>query len=328
VTTDRPRSRTRGREGTTSPSGARAGRRETMPPELADAPMLKISNLSEAKRELVLSAIVKADECEPHTCGVFQFKFSPQFLSTGEPDPFDAAIVWVAMHWPYDGDRQLAYFDWHIWSQWKGRIHTSPPDMQEIYCFATTRLLERLSQGDERRAKRGKVVQRILSGDELLEDMLEQHRYGLISGQVLLEALLYNLLAPEPVSMNKIKDRLCAELKSVHFQMEPQTMKNNDGPIAEFRPVQHLWAAYWYLRLCGKLPLSPGAVPLELLPAFLSVAESIRVSAERTRLPRSNYPLLKSGEALQIPGELKLPYVCDDLKIQDIARDLFRRHPL
>jgi hypothetical protein len=207
----------------------------------------------------------------------------------------DEVTVWITMHWPECANRRQDFLAWVVVNFWKERVDTLSPRMLRIYAKATTRLLE------------DRLVER-----DLFEDMRMRRFHGTISGSILWEALTYKQLAPQLSSLDKIKNALCEMLKKPpaglpSYQIQPQTLKNSNGPINKFRPVQHLWAAHYYLHLCH---LCDGEmIPTNMFPMFLSAAERFRDSGESTFLPRSAHPLIGQGEAVRLPGTLKLPKV-------------------
>lgn len=222
-------------------------------------------------------------------------RLSPRFRSTGVPEAMDVLAVWLTMHWPEAADRQRDYLACAVVNSWKERVETLTSRMLRIYARSATRLLE------------DPLIER-----HLFEDMRMRRFHGTISGRILWEAVTYKRLAPEQASLAKIKDALCESLKRPpaglpSYQIQPQTLKNSNGPTNKFCPVQHLWAAHFYLHLCQ---LCDGEmVPTHRFPMFLSVAECLRVSGENTFLSRSARPLIRQGEAVRLPGNLKLPKV-------------------
>ncbi len=138
---------------------------------------------------------------------------------------------------------------------------------------------------------------------ELRSQMMDRFRFGMIAGLVLIEAMVSIEVAPGTGGLDAIRKRLAAAYRGTELQIEAQTMKNRDGPVQQFRPVVHLWAAWWNRHFETQDDTFP-CRPTDLT-AFLAMAEAIRRKAEATRAPRSAVPLMRPGEAFLLPREVE-----------------------
>jgi hypothetical protein len=102
-------------------------------------------------------------------------------------------------------------------------------------------------------------------------------------------------------SLTSQQEEISRNLKP-DFQIEPRTMNNRTGPLYKFRPVAHLWAAYALYVMNGRR-----AFPCKVadIPDFLGTAEAVRLKAETTRLPRSNSTVMREGEAILLPADVR-----------------------
>jgi hypothetical protein len=125
--------------------------------------------------------------------------------------------------------------------------------------------------------------------------------HGRIAGKRVLDAVLSAHHSERPLRLGEIDDRIAKELKRL-FQVEPQTLKNKTGPLTKFRPVAHLWAAHLVGVHEGREQFP---CPVCDLARFLATAEAIRAMAETTRLPNSHHTIMRPGEAVTLPDDVR-----------------------
>ena len=205
----------------------------------------------------------------------FQIDISPSAIT--HPGRLDLATIEAAMLWPDDEEHRIKF--------WKAAVATSFLELAE-------------------RNEDGPLLMEIKKAKDSLPDLAslqptdKRFAHGIIAGKRVLEVVLSAHYADRKLRLSEIDDRIAKELKRV-YQIEPKTIL---GPVMKFRPVAHLWAARLVAAHEGK-----SEMPCQVaeLPRFLGTAEAIRALAETTRLANHNNMVMRPGEAVTLPAEVR-----------------------
>jgi hypothetical protein len=125
---------------------------------------------------------------------------------------------------------------------------------------------------------------------------------GLIAGQILYLAFERSARKSRDASMSVIYADVVAYFEPAR-KIKTKTIEN--AIWKPYRPVAHLWAAF--ITLHGKDKSYPFPCRAGDLPAFLGTAEAFRKWGEATKLRMSPTTVLRPGDAVTVPDNIRVP---------------------
>lgn len=157
------------------------------------------------------------------------------------------------------------------------------------------------------------ALRKIPTLESLEEETATALRHGRIAGNLLWEALAGASIALSRSPLPTLKQQIAKSLLAEGIRT---SVKNIDNVIwPRYRSVAHFWAAHEERRITGQGPHFPCVA--SALGEFLALAERFRQLGENLRLPHSPGPILRPGEAVRLPENLRLP----EIRIQFVRKE-------
>ena len=143
--------------------------------------------------------------------------------------------------------------------------------------------------------------------EDLADDASERRVLGTALGRIVCEVLFTELTLTE--SRRKLVEDMYPTADREGIKMGESSIVNKNGKLAPFRPVAHLWAASFYIRIRDATLIREVPCRVSQVGRFIGFAERLRATAEVAHSAHTHHPVMRPGEAIRLPKGLRIPQV-------------------